>query len=68
MIDLIEVEKERLLDEVSFLWVLFYFMSIDRPAAPTQCSENLGLLVKTKWREISSTAQSDGMYWVPPMC
>lgn len=34
MIDLIEVEKERLLDEVSFLWVLFYLMSIDRPAAP----------------------------------
>jgi len=34
MIDLIEVEKERLLDEVSFLWVLFYFMSIDRPAGP----------------------------------
>lgn len=29
MIDLIEVEKERLLDEVSFLWVLVYFMSIE---------------------------------------
>ena len=43
MIDLIEVEKERLLDEVSFLWVLFYFMSVDRAPAATATwwSENL---------------------------
>lgn len=60
MIDLIEVEKERLLDEVSFLWVLFYFVSVDGeyPLPPSLVVweqpltdvENLGLPVPAKWK------------------
>lgn len=56
MIDLTEVEKERLLDEVSFLQVLFYLLStgyfLPHPILKTQHLplkyENLSLFVIAK--------------------
>lgn len=79
MIDLIEVEKERLLDEVSFL---LSCRSISRPLTvllPIHTvfwepnvhltnTENLGLTILAKWKEVRLTAQSDGVYWEAGVC